>query len=104
VASIDIAFGWQSIIQFSAEAIFHCIRVLALPCSWCVSSALAYPARLKIEGIRDHPEGWPFLSYHSQPDLRVALSLPCPAHRWPAAAHLFSSTGHIQKKVDFCKT
>ena len=52
VASTDIAFGWQSTIQFSAEAIFHFVRVLALPWSWCVSSALAYPSLPEIEGSR----------------------------------------------------
>jgi hypothetical protein len=52
VTSTDIAFGWQSTIQFSAEAIFHFVRVLALPWSWCVSSALAYPSLPEIEGSR----------------------------------------------------
>jgi hypothetical protein len=52
VASTDIAFGWQSTIQFSAEAIFHFVRVLALPWSWCVSGTLAYPSLPEIEGSR----------------------------------------------------
>jgi hypothetical protein len=52
VASTDIAFGWQSTIQFSAEAIFHFVRVLALPWSWCVSPALAYPSPAEVEGSR----------------------------------------------------
>ena len=52
VASTDIAFGWQSTIQFSAEAIFHFVRVLALPWSWCVSGTLAYPSLAEIEGSR----------------------------------------------------
>ncbi len=52
VASTDIAFGWQSTIQFSAEAIFHFVRVLALPWSWFVGGALAYPSLPEIEGSR----------------------------------------------------
>ncbi len=52
VASTDMAFGWQSTIQFSAEAIFHFVRVLALPWSWFVSGTLAYPSLPEIEGSR----------------------------------------------------
>lgn len=52
VAVTDIAFGWQSTIQFSAEAIFHFVRLLALPWSWLVGSGIAYPSLAEIEGSR----------------------------------------------------
>ena len=52
VASTDIAFGWQSTIQFSAGAIFQFVRLLALPWSWCVSATLAHPSLPEIEGSR----------------------------------------------------
>ncbi len=52
VAVTDIAFGWQSTIQFSAEAIEHFVRILALPWSWLVGGGIAYPSLAEIEGSR----------------------------------------------------
>ena len=76
VASTDIAFGWQSTIQFSSDAIFQFVRALALPWSWFVSSAIAYPSLQEIEGSRiilkdgiyhlttlDLISWWPFLCF-----------------------------------------
>jgi hypothetical protein len=52
VTVTDIAFGWQSTIRFSSEAIFQFVQVLALPWSWCMSTALAHPSLQEIEGSR----------------------------------------------------
>jgi hypothetical protein len=73
VASSDIAFGWQSTIQFSAEAVFRLVRTLALPWSWFLAGG-AHPTLHEIEGSRiilkdgiyhlattDLISWWPFL-------------------------------------------
>lgn len=70
----DIAFGWQSTIQFSTEFIGTATRVLALPWSWFVADRYAYPTLAQIEGSRiilkdgiyhlqtqDLVSWWPFL-------------------------------------------
>jgi hypothetical protein len=92
VAVTDIAFGWQSTIRFSPDAIFQFVHVVALPWSWCMSSALAHPSLREIEGSRiilkdgiahlatgDLISWWPFLcfallAYGLLP--RIALLLP----------------------------
>ncbi|MDR3630978.1 MAG: DUF2868 domain-containing protein [Desulfocapsaceae bacterium] len=74
IASTDIAFGWQSTIQFSGEAVFRLVRSLALPWSWCLDSGTAFPTPEQIEGSRiilkdgiyhlatgDLTSWWPFL-------------------------------------------
>lgn len=70
----DIAFGWQSTIQFSTEFIAAVTRVLALPWSWLVADHYAHPTLDQIEGSRiilkdgifhlqtqDLVSWWPFL-------------------------------------------
>ncbi len=52
VAVTDMAFGWQSTIQFSSEAIYHFVRAVALPWSWFIGSGISYPSLTEIEGSR----------------------------------------------------
>lgn len=76
VTTSDIAFGWQSTIQFSATAIHQGVRILALPWSWLVSETSSYPSLQEIEGSRiilkdgiyhlatqDLISWWPFLIF-----------------------------------------
>jgi hypothetical protein len=76
VAVTDIAFGWQSTIRFSPDAIFQFVHVVALPWSWCMSHSLAHPSLQEIEGSRiilkdgiahlatgDLISWWPFLCF-----------------------------------------
>lgn len=37
VVGTDIAFGWQSTLQLSAEAVYHMVQIVALPWSWAIS-------------------------------------------------------------------
>ena len=70
----DIAFGWQSTIQFSAPFIHKTVRMLALPWSWAFPHRISYPSEAEIEGSRiilkdgiyhlatqDLVSWWPFL-------------------------------------------
>jgi len=72
----DIAFGWQSTIQLSSQAVHDFVRTLALPWSWLTGSARAYPSLEEIEGSRiilkdalyslvtaDLVSWWPFLVF-----------------------------------------
>ncbi len=52
VVTADIAFGWQSTVQFSPEMVHDLVRTIALPWSWFVPSAIAYPSLAEIEGSR----------------------------------------------------
>jgi hypothetical protein len=68
----DLAFGWQSTVQFSNEAIHSFVQLLAIPWSWIISHP--YPTLAEIEGSRiilkdgivelstpDLISWWPFL-------------------------------------------
>jgi len=46
----DIAFGWQSTLQFSAQSLHTVISWLALPWSWLFSEGTGYPTLAEIEG------------------------------------------------------
>lgn len=48
----DLAFGWQSTMQFSATAIHKAVALAALPWSWFVSETTSYPSLSAIEGSR----------------------------------------------------
>ncbi len=74
VLGSDIAFGWQSTVQFSTQAVFRLVQAVALPWSWCVPADVAYPTRFQIEGshmvlkegiyhlaTQDLVSWWPFL-------------------------------------------
>ncbi len=52
ITTSDIAFGWQSTIQFSAEAIHRAVMIAALPWSWFVPQTSSYPSLAEIEGSR----------------------------------------------------
>lgn len=51
ISTSDLAFGWQSTLQFSVEAIHRTITLIALPWSWFVSGG-GYPTLAEIEGSR----------------------------------------------------
>jgi hypothetical protein len=74
VVTSDIAFGWQSTLQVSSNAIFRLVETLALPWSWLIPPDHAYPSLEQIEGSRiilkdsiynlatqDLVSWWPFL-------------------------------------------
>lgn len=74
VITSDIAFGWQSTIQLSPEAVHSLVRFLAFPWSWAMSGEAAFPSLEQIEGSRiilkegiyhlatpDLVSWWPFL-------------------------------------------
>jgi hypothetical protein len=52
ISTSDLAFGWQSTMQFSAEAIHRAVMLAALPWSWFVPQANSYPSLAEIEGSR----------------------------------------------------
>lgn len=74
ILTSDIAFGWQSTIQFSTEFIARSVKILALPWSWFIPGHQGYPSAAQIEGSRiilkdgiyhlqtqDLVSWWPFL-------------------------------------------
>ncbi len=74
VLGADIAFGWQSTVQFSVQAIFHGVKILALPWSWFLPAPIAHPTLDHIQGSHmilkegvyhlstaDLVSWWPFL-------------------------------------------
>ena len=74
VFTADLAFGWQSTIQLSSQAVHTLVRVLAAPWAWIVPPGIAYPGLDQIEGSRmvlkdgiyhlvtaDLVSWWPFL-------------------------------------------
>ncbi len=48
----DVAFGWQSTFQVSAQAVSHLVETLAFPWRWMVPAQLACPDLAAIEGSR----------------------------------------------------
>ena len=76
VLGSDVAFGWQSTVQFSAQTVFKLVQAVALPWSWLVSADVAYPTFYQIEGshmvlkdgiyhlaTKDLVSWWPFLCF-----------------------------------------
>ncbi|WP_136796359.1 DUF2868 domain-containing protein [Desulfosediminicola ganghwensis] len=74
IAVSDIAFGWQSTLQFSAQSLYNFISWLALPWSWFLPAPIGHPGLSEIEGSRivlkegivnlqtpDLVSWWPFL-------------------------------------------
>ncbi len=70
----DLAFGWQSTIQFSTLSLHHLVGLIALPWSWLLPEGTAHPTLAQIEGSRiilkdgmarlstgDLVSWWPFL-------------------------------------------
>ncbi len=52
ISTSDLAFGWQSTMQFSAEAIHRGVMFAASPWSWFIPQANSYPTLAEIEGSR----------------------------------------------------
>lgn len=76
VLGSDVAFGWQSTVQFSAQTVFKLVQAIALPWSWLVPSDFAYPTFYQVEGshmvlkdgiyhlaTKDLVSWWPFLCF-----------------------------------------
>jgi len=76
VITADIAFGWQSTLRLSPEAVHGLVQKIALPWSWLISPDIAHPSLAQIEGSRiilkegiyhlatpDLASWWPFLCF-----------------------------------------
>lgn len=76
VIGSDIAFAWQSAIQFSAKALYELVKLVSLPWSWAVPPDIAHPTLAQIEGSRmilkdgiwhhstsDLISWWPFMCF-----------------------------------------
>jgi len=76
VLGSDVAFGWQSTVQFSSQTVFKLVQVIALPWSWLVRADFAHPTFYQVEGshmvlkdgiyhlaTRDLVSWWPFLCF-----------------------------------------
>ena len=74
ILTSDVAFGWQSTVQFSAQALYFFVKVTSLPWSWFIPQDFAHPSLAAIEGSRiilkdgishlatqDLVSWWPFL-------------------------------------------
>lgn len=74
IVGSDVAFGWQSTVQFSPEVAYEAVRIIALPWSWLLPAGIAHPGLAEIEGSRivlkegiyhlattDLVSWWPFL-------------------------------------------
>ncbi len=76
IVGTDLAFGWQSTIQFSSHAVYQFVKTVALPWSSIVPPSLSHPTLAQIEGSRmvlkdgiyhlttpDLVSWWPFLLF-----------------------------------------
>lgn len=74
ILTSDVAFGWQSTIQFSSQALYSFVQLVSLPWSWVIPPGIAHPSLAAIEGSRiilkdgiahlatqDLVAWWPFL-------------------------------------------
>lgn len=74
VSTTDLAFGWQSTLQFSSETLYGLVRLIAVPWSWFAGSGLGHPTLEEIAGSKiilkegiynltttDLVAWWPFL-------------------------------------------
>ncbi len=74
IVTSDIAFGWQSTIQFTSPVIYKGVQIFAYPWSWLIPEHYGYPSLSEIEGsqivlkegiyhlaTRDLVSWWPFL-------------------------------------------
>ncbi len=52
ILASDIAFGWQSTVQFSPEVVHDLVRTIALPWSALVPTEIAFPSLAEITGSR----------------------------------------------------
>ena len=76
ILGTDIAFGWQSTVQVSAQFVFDMTRIMAMPWSWFVRPDIAHPSLAQIQGshmilkdgiyhlaTKDLVSWWPFLCF-----------------------------------------
>ncbi len=76
VLGTDIAFGWQSTVQFGTLAVYRFVEIIAIPWSWIIPKSLAHPSLPEIEGSHiilkngiydlatpDLVAWWPFLIF-----------------------------------------
>lgn len=74
IITTDIAFGWQSTLQISADTLYTIVKILAWPWSRLISPDRAFPSLSEIEGsriilkegiydlaTRDLVSWWPFI-------------------------------------------
>ena len=74
VLSSDLAFGWQSTLQVSPQAVYKMVQIVASPWRWFIPSPVGYPSLDQIEGSKlilkegiyhlhtqDLVSWWPFL-------------------------------------------
>ena len=74
VLGSDVAFGWQSTVQFSTQTVFKLVQAIALPWSWLMPADFAHPTVYQVEGshmilkegiyhlaTKDLVSWWPFL-------------------------------------------
>jgi len=52
ISTSDLAFGWQSTLQFSGSSLHKLVTFLALPWSWFIPQSFAFPSLEEIEGSR----------------------------------------------------
>ncbi|MBW1636879.1 MAG: DUF2868 domain-containing protein, partial [Deltaproteobacteria bacterium] len=52
ISTSDLAFGWQSTLQFGAASLHRLIEIIALPWSWFIPDTIAYPSLAEVEGSR----------------------------------------------------
>ncbi|MEE4240976.1 MAG: DUF2868 domain-containing protein [Desulfopila sp.] len=52
ITTTDLAFGWQTTLQFGSETLYSWIHILALPWSWMPAAAASLPTLSEIEGSR----------------------------------------------------
>ncbi len=50
ILSTDLAFGWQSTLQVSAEAVHRLVQIIAIPWSWAFETGIGYPTLVQIQG------------------------------------------------------
>ncbi len=76
VLGSDLAFGWQSTVQWSAKSVYALVEILAVPWAWVIPAPLAHPTLAQVEGSRiffkdgirhlatqDLVSWWPFLIF-----------------------------------------
>lgn len=52
VSVSDLAFGWQSTLQFSSQSLHEAVRLIALPWSWLFGEGRGFPTLAEVEGSR----------------------------------------------------
>ncbi len=76
VLGTDLAFGWQSTLQLSAETVYTLVHTIAMPWTWLLPADLAHPTLAQVNGSHmvlkdgiyhlatgDLVAWWPFLCF-----------------------------------------